>query len=167
MQTHLRGPSPSWGKVHHVANLMGILSSKEGSPLVERTSRVLGPSASKSSWCYPLIFLPRSLHWEEENTVKKEHCVPRTIHFGKEEPGPMLCLPPHENGSHQERARAALPSLLPSLGQFQGLLQGPAPGSQGRKERPLERGPRHILGIQSFSQRAGGGGRGLCVDRDP
>lgn len=77
-----------------MANFIGILSSKEGSPLVERTSSVLGPSASKSSWCYPLIFLSRSVYWEEKNMVKEEHCIPWTIHFGKEEPGPMLCLPP-------------------------------------------------------------------------
>lgn len=65
---YYRTPPPPGGRIHHVAYLMGTFSSKEGFHLDERTPTILGPPASKSSWCYPLVFLSRSLFWEEENT---------------------------------------------------------------------------------------------------
>lgn len=46
---------------------------------------------------------------------------------------------PDENGSHQKRARAALPSLLPSLGQFQGLSKTCARQS-GQEGKTLGKG---------------------------
>lgn len=66
---------------------------------------------------------------------KREHCVPWTIHFGKEEPGPIFCLSSKCEGCSAQKAS------LPFLVNFKFLLQRCRLGSQGRREkRPLKKG---------------------------
>lgn len=94
--------------------------------------------------------------------VKEEHCVPWTIHFGKEEPGPIFCLPPKRVWQQPEKSKdcsAELPHLSVN---FKVLCKDLGRAVRAGRKRPLKRDPRHILGIKSFSQRAGRG-RGLCV----
>lgn len=131
-----------------MANLTGTLSSKEGFHLGKRAPGVLGHSTSKSSWCYPLIFLSRSLCWGGgKHRVKEEHCVPWTIHFGKEEPGPIFCLPSKQGWQQPAKSKgcSAPRASPPLLVNFKLLLQRSRQGSQGRREKAIEKGAQVIF----------------------
>lgn len=124
VQTYLIEPSPQLGKGFIMWPISrGFFLVKRASPSLKGPPVSPGPSASRSSSCSHLFSFPGLCAGRRKHG--KEHCVPRTIHFGKEEPGPSFCLPLNECGNNQKRARTALRSFLTSLGQFQGPLHRP------------------------------------------
>lgn len=111
-----------------MANLTGILSSKEGFPLVERTPSVLGPSASRSSWRSHLFSFP-GLCTGRRKTRQRALCSLDNS-FWQRGARSQFLPPLNACGNNQKRAKTALLSFLTSLGQFQGPLQRPQLGSQ-------------------------------------
>lgn len=90
VQTHLIEPAvSSWAKDLSCGLFHGdSFLVKRTSPVTEGFTVSFGPQPPRALGATHLFSFPDLCAREEENTGSKEqHCVPWTIHFGKEEPG--------------------------------------------------------------------------------
>lgn len=146
MQAHRTEPQcPAWGRTHLVAKFMGTLV-KRASPLTKGPPMSLGPELPRALGAPHLFSFPGLCAGEEENMGEKNTVFSGQFTGARRTQVPSSACLLREGGKNpKSKGCSVRRASSPLLANFKFFLQRPRLGSQGKREKAIEKGVQVIF----------------------